>query len=207
MAHEHQARATGRAGAAQAPPAGGPEDPPRVILRSPSDGDQAEFVELVRASARLHEPWVSLASTPAEFQAYLRRYAGPSEEALLVCLRSTGAMAGVVNINSIIRGRFQSGSLGYAAFAPAAGRGYLTEGLGLAVRHAFERLRLHRLEANIQPGNEASLRLVRRLGFRYEGYCPEMLFIDGAWRDHERWAITSTMAGIAAQPHPTLPRH
>jgi [ribosomal protein S5]-alanine N-acetyltransferase len=207
VAHEHQPRAVGQAEAAGAPQAGRPADSPRVILRSPTGGDQAEFVDLVRASADLHKPWISLASTTAEFEAYLRRYQPPSEESLLVCLRSTGAIAGVVNINSIIRGRFQSGSLGYAAFAPTAGRGYLTEGLGLAVRHAFELLRLHRLEANIQPGNEASLRLVRRLGFRYEGYCPEMLFIEGAWRDHERWAITSTMAGIAAQPHPTLPRH
>jgi ribosomal-protein-alanine N-acetyltransferase len=150
---------------------------------------------------------MSLPSTPEEFRAYLTRYQQPSEESLLVCLRGTGAIAGLVNINSIIRGRFQNGSISYAAFAPAAGRGYMTEGLGLVMRHAFEQLRLHRLEANIQPGNHASLRLVQRLGFRREGYTPDMLFIDGAWRDHERWAITTTMAGIAAQPHHSLPGH
>lgn len=113
--------------------------------------------------------------------------------------------AGLVNISSIIRGRFQSASVAYAAFAPSAGQGYMTEGLALAVRYAFQELRLHRLEANIQPGNKASLGLVRRLGFRCEGCAPDMLFIDGAWRDHERWAITSTMAGIAVEPHPTQP--
>ena len=181
---------------------------PRVTLRPPADGDQDEFLECVRASAELHRPWISLPATPEEYQAYLQRYQRPTEESLLVCLRSTGAMAGLVNINSIIRGRFQCGSLGYAAFAPAAGQGYMTEGLGLVLRYAFEQLRLHRLEANIQPGNHASLRLVQRLGFRHEGSSPDMLFIEGAWRDHERWAITSTMAGLTpAEPHPTLPAY
>ncbi len=115
-------------------------------------------------------------------------------------------MAGIVTIDSIVRGRFQSASLSYAAFAPSAGRGYMSEGLALVVRYAFSELRLHRLEASIQPGNQASLRLIRRQGFRKEGYSPGMLFIDGAWRDHERWAITREMADIPpADPHPTLP--
>lgn len=140
-----------------------------------------------------------------ELKAYLTRYQQLTEESRLICLRSTGAIAGLVNINSIIRGRFQNASMSYAAFAPTAGQGYLTEGVGLAIQYAFEQLRLHRLEANIQPGNQASIRLVQRLGFRREGYSPDMLFIDGAWRDHERWTITATMAGIEVEPHPTLP--
>src|SRR5262249_14451718 len=166
----------------------------------------SEFLDLVRASVRLHHPWMSLPATPKEFRAYIRRYQQSSDESLLIFLRSTGAITGVVNINSIIRGRFQCGSLGYAAFAPTAGQGYMAEGLGLVVQYAFEQLRLHRLEANIQPGNHASLKLIHRLGFRREGYSPELLFIDGAWRDHERWAITSDMIDIAATgPHPSLP--
>jgi ribosomal-protein-alanine N-acetyltransferase len=178
----------------------------RVILRPLSSRDQGEFLDLVAASIDLHHPWMSLPATPQEFQAYLTRYERPAEECLLICVRETGAIAGVVNVNSIIRGRFQCGSLAYAAFAPAAGQGYMSEGLDLVLRYAFEQLRLHRLEAQIQPGNRASLKLVQRLGFRNEGYSPDLLFIDGAWRDHERWAITSSMIGIApADPHPTLP--
>ena len=186
-------------------PPDGRARPARVVVRPPEARDQEEFLALVAASVTLHRPWMTPPSTAAAFAAYLRRYAGPDEESLLVCRRDTGAIAGMVNINSIIRGRFQNGSLGYAAFAPSAGQGYLSEGLGLVVRHAFERLRLHRLARPDPAGNHASLRLVRRLGFRYEGLSPELLFIDGAWRDHERWAITSAMAGVAAAPHPSLP--
>ncbi|MFC8905868.1 GNAT family N-acetyltransferase, partial [Micromonospora sp. NPDC057140] len=78
-----------------------------------------------------------------------------------------------------------------AAFLPFSGTGHARAGIGLVVEHAFTALGLHRLEANIQPGNEPSRRVARALGFRLEGYSPEYLFIDGAWRDHERWAITA----------------
>ncbi|MEV5824798.1 GNAT family protein [Spirillospora sp. NPDC052242] len=182
--------------------AGQPEDSRRVTLRCLVGGDEAEFLDLVRGSAELHEPWVSLPSSSEQFRDYLARYGQGEEEALVVCLRGGGDIVGVVNINSVIRGRLQSGAVAYAVFAPAAGRGCMAEGVGLVVRYAFEWLRLHRLEAQIQPGNHASLRLARRVGFRYEGYSPELLFIDGAWRDHERWAIVNR--GLAA-PHSTLP--
>jgi [ribosomal protein S5]-alanine N-acetyltransferase len=178
----------------------------RVIVRPLTGDDQEELLALVAASADLHHPWISLPSTPEEFQAYLARHERPGGESLLICLRDTGVIAGIANINNIIRGRFQNGSLSYAAFAPTAGQGYLSEGLELVLRHAFQGLRLHRLDAQIQPGNQASLKLIRRLGFRLEGYSPDLLFIDGAWRDHERWAITSSMTDFApADPHPTLP--
>jgi [ribosomal protein S5]-alanine N-acetyltransferase len=175
-----------------------------VLLRPLTTGDEKEFLTLTAASVDLHRPWMSLPATPEAFQAWVTRYEGPNEESLLVCLRDTGAIAGLVNLNSVIRGRYQNASVAYAAFAPTAGRGYMAEGLGLAVRHAFEDLLLHRLDAQIQPENRASLRLVERVGFRREGYAPEMLFIDGAWRDHEIWAIRNTTLGVTGR-HPTLP--
>ncbi len=190
-------------------PTGQPATPPdgsrAVTLRPLALGDQDEFLALVAVSTRLHHPWMSLPANPSQFRALLARFAESADESLLICVRDTGAIAGQVNINSIIRGRFQNGSLGYAAFMPTAGQGYMTAGLRLVLRHAFGALRLHRLDAQIQPGNSASISLVRRLGFRLEGYSPDLLFIDGAWRDHERWAITSEMAGISAEPHPTRP--
>lgn len=182
--------------------AGGHADASRVSLRPLTADDQDEFLDLVAASTDLHHPWMSLPATPQEFRAYLGRFDHSTAQSLLVCLRDGGAIAGMVNIHDIIRGRFQSGSLAYAGFAPAAGRGYMSEGLALVVNYAFTQVRLHRLEASIQPGNRASLDLVRRLGFRREGHSPAMLFIDGVWEDHERWAITNSPF---APPHPTLP--
>ncbi|MER5646307.1 GNAT family protein [Streptosporangium sp. NPDC002524] len=185
-----------------------PGDSARVILRPIAGHDRDEFLGLTRASVDLHHPWMSMPTTADEFQTLLTRYDQSDEECLLVCLRDTGAIAGTVYINSIIRGRLQGGSIAYAAFAPTAGRGYMSEGLRLLLRHAFEELRLHRLEAQVQPGNTASLKLLRRHGFRQEGYSPDLLFIDGAWRDHERWAITAPMAGTRpTPPHHTQPAH
>ncbi|GAA0478893.1 GNAT family protein [Streptomyces stramineus] len=167
---------------------------PRVAIRAVTREDGAEFTRLVRASAELHHPWLSMATTDAGFATYLDRLESGPHLGLLVCLPEAGdGIAGFVNLNNIVRGGFQSAALGYGAFASTAGRGYLREGLGLVLDYAFGPLGLHRLEANIQPGNAPSIALVKRHGFRLEGFSPDFLFIDGAWRDHERWAVTAEM--------------
>ena len=142
-------------------------------------------------SRKLHGRWVSAPWTPTAYRAYVRRLRGTTHVGYLVCLRGTGELVGVANISEIVRGHFQSGYLGYYAFAPFERCGLMSEGLALVIDEAFGGLGLHRLEANIQPGNRASIRLVRRLGLRREGYSPRYLKIRGRWRDHERWAIVS----------------
>lgn len=168
---------------------------PRTAIRPFTLADADEFTARARESGELHRPWLFPPTGPDAFAAYATvLIEDPSKAGFLVCERDAGgAVAGFVNINNIVIGGFRCGALGYGAFAHAAGRGLMTEGLGLVLRHAFGALGLHRLEANIQPGNEASLALVRRAGFRLEGFSPDFLFIDGAWRDHERWAITAGM--------------
>ena len=102
----------------------------------------------------------------------------------------------------IVRRGFQSAYLGYAVGKPFAGQGYMRDGLELVLRHAFTTLRLHRIEANIQPANASSLALAKGAGFRREGFSPRYLKIGGRWRDHERWAILAeewrARAGTAA---------
>jgi ribosomal-protein-alanine N-acetyltransferase len=96
---------------------------------------------------------------------------------------------GSITLSEIVRGRFESAYIGYQIGAPFARQGYMTEALALALQIAFGRLRLHRVEANIQPRNVASIALVRRAGFRREGLSRRYLKIGGRWRDHERWAL------------------
>lgn len=162
----------------------------KIILASPSSQRRAEFLAAVARSRKLHGHYVSLPRTAAAFERYIKRFKTPRHLGFWI-LTESRELAGAVNINEIVRGKFRSGYLGYCAFVPHAGRGYMTEGLRAVVSKAFKALRLHRLEANIQPGNDKSRRLVERLGFRLEGFSPRYLKIAGKWRDHERWAITA----------------
>jgi ribosomal-protein-alanine N-acetyltransferase len=161
----------------------------RVRLEVPSPQHAQDFLDAVRRSRRLLRPWVYPPSTPEAYDVWLHRLAQPAQEGHLVVRRASRALVGVVNVNEIVRGGFRSAYLGYYAFLPHAGQGYMTEALGLVLRRVFGPLGLHRVEANIQPGNEASRRLVRRLGFRREGFSPCYLRVGGRWRDHERWAL------------------
>ncbi|GGX72284.1 GNAT family N-acetyltransferase [Streptomyces minutiscleroticus] len=167
---------------------------PRVAVRPFTLDDGAEFTARARESKALHHPWLFPPQSAEAYAEYARRLIeDPARAGFLVCERDGGAIAGFVNVNNIVRGAFQCGALGYGAFAHAAGRGLMREGLGLVVEHAFGPLGLHRLEINVQPGNAASVALARSAGFRLEGYSPDFLYIDGAWRDHERWALTADM--------------
>jgi ribosomal-protein-alanine N-acetyltransferase len=106
---------------------------------------------------------------------------------------TAGDLAGVINVSEIVRGAFCSAYLGYYAFVPNDGCGYIRVALAKVIGLSFAKYRLHRLEANIQPGNARSIQLVQGLGFRREGYSPKYLKIGGRWRDHERWAITTEL--------------
>ena len=161
----------------------------RIFLRPPTRRDENEFVATMHRSRRHFARWGRPPDEPAKYRKWL---ADRSEHKLgfLICRRDDGTIMGQVSLGNIVRGLFQNAYTGYYVAQPYEGHGYVMEALRLVLRHAFRDLKLHRVEANIQPENARSKRLARRCGFRKEGYSPRFLKMGGRWRDHERWAIT-----------------
>jgi len=102
-----------------------------------------------------------------------------------------GQLVGELNVQNVVLGAFRSAAVGYWVSEEVAGRGVMPTALALAVDHCFGVVGLHRLEASIRPENARSRRVVEKVGFRQEGLHERYLYIDGAWRDHVMYALTS----------------
>ena len=163
----------------------------RVELRDLVLADRDAFLEMVRESRDLHRPWTSPPERADQFEDLVSRTSRDDFKCLAAVLAEGGDLVGIFTVSQIVRGYFQSAYLGYYANARHAGKGLMSEAMMLVLDHAFGPLSLHRLEANIQPGNAPSIALARGAGFRLEGYSPRYLLIGGRWRDHERYAITA----------------
>ena len=163
----------------------------RVHIRPGSLDDETEFLAAVARSRTLHHPWVQAPNTPEAFRDYFLKQESSRFAGFFIWRDEPRALVGVVNVSEMLLGSFRSAYLGYYAFTPYAGRGFMKDGLAQVITHAFTVIKLHRLEANIQPGNAPSKALVKALGFRREGFSRRYLKINGRWRDHERWAILS----------------
>ena len=158
----------------------------RVVLTTPAPADQDAFLTANHESLKFHRPWAYNPLTAAAYRAYLGSL---GERKIGYFAWSGEALIGWINVSEIVRGNFQNAYLGYCGYAAHAGRGLMTEALGLVLREAFVTEKLHRLEANIQPDNKPSIALVERFGFELEGMSPRYLKIGGRWRDHERYAL------------------
>jgi ribosomal-protein-alanine N-acetyltransferase len=162
----------------------------RVIIRQSKDSDCEAFIAAIRRSRSLHWKWINpKAGTRAAFNKYFKSSSPGQNHRFLVVLRATGELAGVINLNNVVRGYFQNAAAGYYAFLPHAGTGLMREGMLLVLKHAFQKLKLHRVEANIQPDNRRSIALVKSCGFVREGFSRRLVKVCGQWKDHERWAI------------------
>ena len=103
-----------------------------------------------------------------------------------------GRLAGQLTLGGITYGSLRAAHMGYWVDRAVAGRGVIPTAAALAADHAFDVLRLHRLEIAMRPENGASQRVAEKLGFRFEGIRPSFLHIDGDWRDHRVYALHST---------------
>jgi [ribosomal protein S5]-alanine N-acetyltransferase len=181
-----------------------PDEPPggaRVRLRVLERGDRDRFLALARESRHLHRPWTYPPERSDQFDDLFARSRREDFVCLVACLPDDEAeIAGVFTVSQIVRGAFQSAYLGYYANARHAGQGLMREAMEQVLDHAFGPLALHRIEANIQPGNQPSIALARGAGFRLEGYSPRYLLIGGQWRDHERYAITADERAAQKSP-------
>jgi len=161
----------------------------RVVLARVRRADADELIALNRESVDYHEPWETAFKDRAHFDRWFERSITGRHVSLIARERATNEVVGVINFNDVVMGALRGAYCGYWGYPRTGRRGLMTEALRAAVRFGFEELGLHRIEANIQPGNARSLALARRAGFTKEGFSPRYLFLSGAWRDHERWAI------------------
>jgi ribosomal-protein-alanine N-acetyltransferase len=161
-----------------------------ITVRALTADDESEFVARAAESLQFHRKWIKLPAESGEFKRYLSRFDGENSFFFVVCDADSDSIVGFVSLTGIEREPYHRGRLGYGVFEKYAKRGYISAGLDYVVRLAFSSLELHRLEADIQPDNGPSKRLIEKIGFTCEGISRGFICIDGEWIDHERWALT-----------------
>lgn len=110
-------------------------------------------------------------------------------QSLPFVLEVEGRIVGQLTVSGIMYGAMSSATLGYWVSPEVAGRGIAPTAVALATDYCFQELGLHRMEICIRPENAKSLRVVEKLGFRYEGLRRRYIHIDGDWRDHVCFAV------------------
>jgi [ribosomal protein S5]-alanine N-acetyltransferase len=159
----------------------------KVSVRAVSLGDAPELTRLVRANREFLAPWDPVRDEEyftLDGQRKLIRAALDSEANEPHVIEADGAIAGRINLNNVVRGPFQSASLGYWVSEHLNGRGVATAAVGEMVRIAFGDFGLHRLEAGTLVHNTGSQRALERNGFVRFGLAPNYLKIAGRWQDH-----------------------
>ncbi len=167
-----------------------------LVLRPLSFRDSRAWRELRRRNAAWLSPWDATVppggdGRPATFGTLVRRQRAQARVGTTYpfAIEVSGAFAGQVTVNNIVRGSALFGSIGYWLGQEYAGRSVVPRAVALVIDHCFA-TGLHRMEVAIRPENSNSLRVVEKLGIHEVGYAPKYLHIDGDWRDHRLFAIT-----------------
>jgi [ribosomal protein S5]-alanine N-acetyltransferase len=177
----------------------------RVYLRLPEDRDWRPWAELREISREFLLPWEPSwphdALTREAYRRRLRRYGIDWREdagySFFIFQHAGNELIGGVTLGNVRRGVAQTGTLGYWVGRPYARQGYMSESLGMVLAFAYQVLHLHRLEAACLPNNVASQGVLKKLGFRQEGFAEKYLRINGAWCDHLLYALLAAEAGYA----------
>jgi ribosomal-protein-alanine N-acetyltransferase len=165
-----------------------------ITLRPIRMRDQRNWREVNRRNRDWLRPWEATSPDgPVSFDMRLgvRRLLQQYRDGAGVpfVMEYEGEIAGQLNVWGIARGSLASATIGYWVSKRFAGRGITPTSVALATDVCFTELRLHRMEICIRPENSASLRVVEKLGFRYEGLRRRFIHIDGDWRDHYAFAL------------------
>lgn len=166
---------------------------PEIELKQAARADADALIRANLENRGHHAPWSKPFADQAGFEDWFSGLRTGANVGLVAREPRSQGIIGVLDLSQICRGNFQSAYLGFYGMAGMAGRGLMTEAVRQTAFFAFNHIGLHRIEANIQPANLRSIALVRRVGFGREGFSPRYLRIDGAWRDHERWALLADM--------------
>ena len=160
-----------------------------VHIRHLNTSDEKIFMANMRRSRALHRSWVQVPTSAKAFQRYVIEMNTTDDKAFVAIRTDTREMVGVVELQDIFRGDFQNAYLIYYVFEGQQRQGLMNAAVQQVIAKAFGSLKLHRLEANIQPDNTASIALVKACGFEKEGLSRRFLRKNGQWRDHERWSL------------------
>lgn len=172
-------------------------DSSELYVRPLRSSDRKQIVSKSIESQSFHSRWVSAPVTNHTFNVYFQRCKRDDHRGFVVCLHQNDDIVGVVNLNNIVFSSIQSCSIGYYIFEAYKQQGLMTDAINIVVEYAFKSIGLHRVEADIQPANMASRRLVQKCGFKFEGVARELLFLNGRWRDHERWSKVDKRDSLA----------
>ncbi len=172
---------------------------PRLIVRAVERGDEEELLAYYVRNREHLAPWEPSRAPDFETLPYWRSFVenarhegrAGSRSRYVATPHAGRRIVACINLHEITRGVAESAILGYSLDAAEQGRGLGREAVGAVVDYGFSTLGLHRIEANYQPHNLRSGRLLSALGFSVEGYARDYLFIDGAWRDHVLTARTN----------------
>ncbi len=168
-----------------------------LVLRALRGRDRSDWEQLRAANTTWLRPWEATSPLPpsahSSFRQLVRHYEREGREGRMqpFVIERDGRLVGQMHLFSIGWGALRGGSAGYWVGRNVAGQGIAPLCLAALVDHAVYGLGLHRVEVNIRPENTSSLRVVEKLGFRDEGIRRRFLHIDGAWRDHRTFALTS----------------